>query len=116
MKFKLDENLPVELLSTLREAGHEADSVHDEGLVGKPDPEILRQARAEERILLTMDKGIGDIRAYRPDQYAGIVLFRPPSSGRRAVFDFVGQNLQKVLDLDLRGRLVVVSGTGVRTR
>lgn len=116
MKFKLDENLPVEILSTLRDAGHEADSVHDEGLVGMPDPQILARVKAEERILLTMDKGIGDIRAYRPDQYAGIVLFRPPSSGRRTVFDFVRQNLQKILDLELRGRLVVVSGTGVRTR
>jgi len=116
MKFKLDENLPVEILSTLRGAGHEADSVHDEGLVGMPDPQILARVKVEERILLTMDKGIGDIRAYRPDQYAGIVLFRPPSSGRRTVFDFVSQNLQKILDLELRGRLVVVSGTGVRTR
>lgn len=43
MKFKLDENLPVELLSTLRDAGHEADSVHDEGLVGMPDSQILAQ-------------------------------------------------------------------------
>ena len=87
MQFKLDENLPVELLLILREAGQEADSVHDEGLVGMPDSEILAQAKGEGRILLTMDKGIGDIRAYRPDHYAGIILFRPPSSGRRRVFE-----------------------------
>lgn len=43
-------------------------------------------------------------------------LFRPPSTGRQTVFDFVSQNLKKILDLELRGRLVVVSGTGVRTR
>ena|SRR5215210_4164186 len=116
MRFKLDENLPVELLSTLREAGQEADSVQDEGLVGASDPEILERVKAEGRILLTMDKGVGDIRAYQPDQYAGIVLFRPPSTGRQTVFDFVSQNLKKILDLELRGRLVVVSGTGVRTR
>jgi hypothetical protein len=30
VKFKLDENLPVDLVSDLREAGHDADSVLDE--------------------------------------------------------------------------------------
>lgn len=36
MKFKLDENLPVDLVSDLRQAGHDADSVPDEGLTGAP--------------------------------------------------------------------------------
>ena len=37
MRFKLDENLPVELLDDLRAAGHEADGLPDEGLIGAPD-------------------------------------------------------------------------------
>jgi len=32
VKFKLDENLPVELATDLRERGYDADTVHDEGL------------------------------------------------------------------------------------
>ena len=83
MRFKLDENLPLEIIPVLRQAGQEADSVHDEGLTGAPDPELLLRMKEEHRILLTMDKGIGDVRTYRPDQYAGIVLFRPPGSGER---------------------------------
>ena len=36
MRFKLDENLRVELLDDLRAAGHEADGLRDEGLIGAP--------------------------------------------------------------------------------
>ena len=35
MKFKLDENMPAEIVTDLRAAGHEADSVTEEGL-GEP--------------------------------------------------------------------------------
>jgi hypothetical protein len=116
MRFKLDENLPIEILENLREAGHDADSVHDEGLDGAPDPVVLSRARDEGRIVLTLDKGIGDVRAYQPTQYRGIVLFRPPSSGRATTLAFLRQHLPGVLSLDLDGRLTVVTATGVRTR
>ena len=38
MRFKLDENLPVELVTDLRDLGHDADTVADEGLRGAADP------------------------------------------------------------------------------
>jgi hypothetical protein len=34
MKFKVDENLPVEAAVLLREAGHDAATVHDQNLRG----------------------------------------------------------------------------------
>jgi len=55
MKFKLDENLPHEIADAFQDSGHEVDTVQSEGLVGAPDVEILGHARAEDRILLTMD-------------------------------------------------------------
>jgi predicted nuclease of predicted toxin-antitoxin system len=116
VKFKLDENLPVEILEDLRRAGHEADSVPDEKLTGEPDPVILATARAEGRILLTLDKGIGDVRSYRPDSYPGIILFRPNGSGRNAVLDFVRRRLPEILELELGGRLTVVTGSSIRRR
>jgi hypothetical protein len=116
LRFKLDENLPTELLAELRQAGHEADSVHAEGLAGSPDQMVLQHARFEGRILLTMDKGVGDLRAYNPRDYPGIVLFRPPASGRGAALAFACRHLPEILQLDLEGRLLVVSGTGIRTR
>src|ERR1017187_4656021 len=40
MRFKLDENLPVELVTDLRDLGHDADTVADEGLRGAADPQL----------------------------------------------------------------------------
>lgn len=116
MIFKLDENLPTELLEELRKAGHGADSVDDEGLAGTPDKSLLAVVQAEGRILLTLDKGIADIRQFPPQDYAGIVVFRPPTAGRISVFDFVRKRLPKVLEIELRGKLLVVSQNSLRLR
>lgn len=62
MRFKLDENLPLEIIQDLRGAGHDIDSVYDEGLAGAVDEAIVAIAIREKRILLTMDKGLGDLR------------------------------------------------------
>lgn len=58
MRFKLDENLPAELVDDLRAAGHEADTLHGEGLIGAPDEAILERVKLERRVLLTVDKGM----------------------------------------------------------
>ena len=56
MKFKLDENLPLELVMDLRRLGHDADTVTDEGLRGAADPVVVDAAFAADRILFTLDK------------------------------------------------------------
>jgi hypothetical protein len=116
MNFKIDEHLPAELASDLRTAGHDADTVVDEGLAGASDFVLMNRTRQESRVLLTMDKGIADVRKYPPDQYAGIVLFRPATLGRGASLAFVRRHLPALLAQELRGRLLVVSESGIRLR
>lgn len=76
MRFKLDENMPADLAVRLREAGHDAESVADEGLSGAADSPVLAAATAERRILMTFDLDFADVRHYPPGTYAGIVVFR----------------------------------------
>ncbi|MGE3269414.1 MAG: DUF5615 family PIN-like protein [Chloroflexota bacterium] len=116
MKIKLDENLPIELCNDLRALGHDADTVLDEGLAGSPDSTILERVQAERRTLWTMDKGIADVRQYPPHLYDGIVLFRPNSNGRGAVLAFVRQRLSQILEMDLVGRLLIISDQSFRLR
>jgi len=116
MKFKLDENLPLELVEDLQRLGHDADSVYSEGLVGHPDPDILTAAKSENRILLTMDKGVADVRRYPPTEFAGVVLLRCSKAGRQALLDFIRPNLLRILNFDLPGHLLVVSESGLRYR
>ncbi len=116
MRFKLDENLPLEIVADLRTAGHEIDSVYEQRLAGAPDEAILAAAHRERRILLTMDKGIGDLRRLASSSFSGIVLFRPRATGRRTTLEFVRRHLPAVLHSDLEGRLVIVSEGGLRIR
>ncbi len=116
MRFKLHENLPVELVRDLRTAGHDAQTVPEKGLMGATDSVLTERARVERRVLLTMDEGIADPRIYPPKQYAGLILFRPSSSGRGAVLSFIRRHLPSILRIDPAGRLLIVSERGIRTR
>ena len=76
MKFKLDENLPASAAAILASAGHDADTVIAEHLAGASDPDVVTAASAVGRVLITLDRGMGDIRAYPPGSHAGIVVLR----------------------------------------
>jgi predicted nuclease of predicted toxin-antitoxin system len=51
MRIKLDENLPIALVGTLTQLGHDTDSVQEEGLQGASDPDVWAAAQAAERFL-----------------------------------------------------------------
>ncbi|MCI0401630.1 MAG: DUF5615 family PIN-like protein [Gammaproteobacteria bacterium] len=53
MKFKIDENLPVEIAALLQEAGYDATTILDQELGGSADPRIASACRNEDRALVT---------------------------------------------------------------
>jgi predicted nuclease of predicted toxin-antitoxin system len=44
MKIKLDESLPSSLVEDLSALGHDVDTAPNEGLGGRPDPDVWRAA------------------------------------------------------------------------
>lgn len=116
MKLKLDENLPQDLADYLTRHGHDVDTVPDEGLAGADDAAVLRAASSEDRMLLTLDRGFGDVRAYPPGSRPGIVVLRPISQDTETISGLVGRLLD-VGGLEvLRGCTVVVEPERVRIR
>jgi predicted nuclease of predicted toxin-antitoxin system len=53
MRIKLDENLPSGLSDQLKELGHDADTVAQEGLIGSDDETLWLAAQAAERFFIT---------------------------------------------------------------
>src|SRR4051794_30448772 len=100
MKSKVDENLPAEIVADLRDAGQDTDTVTDQGMTGVTDPVLLARIQAEWRARLTLDKDIANVRAYPPQQYAGIVLFRPHTADRMTVLTLMRHYLSSLLLLD----------------
>ena len=77
MRFKIDENLPVDAAESLRDAGHDALTIDDQQMVGDSDPKIAAVCQSEQRAIVTLDLDFSDIRAYPPGEYHGLVVLRP---------------------------------------
>jgi predicted nuclease of predicted toxin-antitoxin system len=65
MRFKVDENLPMEVPQLLREAGHEATTVLDQHLGGVDDLTIASICQQEGRALVTLDLDFSDMQRMR---------------------------------------------------
>ena len=59
---KVDEDLPADIASLLRAAGHDAMTVHVQGHTGVPDDQLWPKIQQEQRMLFTADKGFANAR------------------------------------------------------
>jgi predicted nuclease of predicted toxin-antitoxin system len=100
MRAKLDENLPVEAVELLLDAGWTCDTVRDEGLGGAEDPKVGATCRAEGRVLFTLDLDFSDIRTYPPSEYVGIVVLRPAEPSRRMVLQMLADHQLWIVEPD----------------
>ena len=76
MRFKVDENLPIEAADLLQQAGHDAVTVPGQGLGGQADPDIASICQREGRALVTLDTDFAGIRAYPPRDFPGLIVLR----------------------------------------
>lgn len=116
MRFKVDENLPVQCVDLLRAAGHDALSVPDQGLAGAPDPQVAHACKDEQRVLVSLDLDFADIRTYPPSESGGIIVFRLRSQDAATlcqVFDRLLAILPKESPV---GKLWIVEEGKVRVR
>lgn len=116
MRIKLDENLPTDAKTYIASIGHDVDTVADEGLTGVPDHVVVAAATRDERLLITLDRGVGDIRKFPLGTHAGIAVLRLDTFGRTAVNDSIARLLAFEHVEQLAGCVVVVRGHLVRVR
>ena len=77
---------------------------------------VLAAAGGEGRMVFTLDRGFGDIRAYPPGTHPGIVVFRVDDQSAPAVISAVMELLDGH-DLDaLAGAITIVQGRVLRIR
>jgi len=116
MKFKTDENIPLEAVDLLRAVGHDAFSVFDQSLAGQPDDRIASVCQQEERVLTTLDTDFADIRTYPPADYPGIVVLRLANQSAPQVTRVLRRLLEVLRTHDCRGQLWIVERERIRTR
>lgn len=76
MKFLADMGISPRVVVALRERGHEASHLQEQGLGTLPDGEILAKARAEGRVLLTHDLDFGELLAASGGALPSVIIFR----------------------------------------
>jgi predicted nuclease of predicted toxin-antitoxin system len=116
MRFKVDENLPLEIADLLRTRGHDASTVGEEGLGGVADPAVAAVCRVEQRAIVTLDLDFSDIRQYPPENYAGIIVLRPHVQMIPVVMRMMTRAVVLFDQEPLEGRLWIVDDHRVRIR
>lgn len=114
MKIKLDENLPVRLVSVLSQHGHDVDTVPDEHLSGRPDLEIWQAVGKEDRFLITQDLDFSDTRQFAPGTHAGLLLVRLREPGAHALTEAISAAAAEIADWG--GCFVVLTENKVRIK
>lgn len=115
-KFKIDENLPIEVADMLQQAGYEAATVYDQRLVGAVDPEIAKVCQTEKRALVTLDLDFADIRVHPPHDYSGIIVMRLKQQDKPYVLDIVARWIKALPDEPLAEHLWIVDDNKIRIR
>lgn len=76
MRFLADMGVDVRVVTWLRDHGHDAVHLRDEGLQRLPNGEIFAKAIAEGRVVVTFDLDFGEIAALARGRRASVVVFR----------------------------------------
>lgn len=115
MKFKIDENLPIEAALMLENNGHSAETVYSEGIQGCPDPALAVHCRQEKRILITLDVGFSNIVNYPPGTTEGIIVIRIGVLNKGSIIEAIEQLIPN-LNMFVIGDLWIVEKERIRIR
>ena len=58
----------------LRGAGHDVETVRDEGLTGASDDRLFEACVSEKRTLITLDRDFAQVPRFPPERSAGVVV------------------------------------------
>jgi len=116
MKFKIDENLPIEAAEMLRQAGHDVLTVFDQNMSGEADAQIALVCQSEGRVIVSLDLDFADIRTYPPRDFAGLIVLRLKQQDKIHVL-WIFERLLKALSSEpVEKRLWIVDENRIRIR
>ena len=114
MHLLADENIPLPVVSALREEGHDVSWI---GTVepGIDDQAVLQRAHDEERVLVTFDKDFGTLIFQKDGSLpAGLLLFRLPPLSKDDLVQFMVETIAERSDWD--GHFAVIEHDRIRMR
>jgi predicted nuclease of predicted toxin-antitoxin system len=116
MRFLADMGVSSGVVEWLRNHGHDAKHLRDEGLHRMPNGEIFAKAIHENRIIITFDLDFGEIVALAKGKTASVILFRLHNTRTSHLLDRLSAVLKDSASALEEGAVVVVEESRHRVR
>jgi predicted nuclease of predicted toxin-antitoxin system len=116
MKFKIDENLPIDVSLILKDFGYDSITIIDQNLSGAEDQKIAQVCERENRILITLDIHFSDIRRYPPSQFPGIIILRLIRQDKYQILQMMRKIIKLLNKEKIDRKLWIVSENKIRIR
>jgi predicted nuclease of predicted toxin-antitoxin system len=116
MRFLADMCVDVRVVEWLREQGHDAIHLRDEGLHRMPNGDIFKKGIKEDRVIITFDLDFAEIAALTRGKKTSVVLFRLKNTRVPNVISHLSKVIQESMDDFEKGAVVVVEEFRHRVR
>lgn len=116
MRFLADMGVSPRTVEWLRQQGYDAVHLIEEGLERLPDKDIIQKARAESRIILTIDLDFGYLMAISQAKLPSVIIFRLDNASREVVESKLSNVLNACSEELIGGVLISVSENAFRVR
>lgn len=116
MKILADHCVYGQTIELIRAQGHQVLTLKELGRADQPDLQVLALAQSLDAVLVTTDKGFGNILAYPPERYGGIVLLRITPTSQQRIHQVLQDFLKTHKQETLRQTLVVIDVRTYRIR
>ncbi|MFQ5796755.1 MAG: DUF5615 family PIN-like protein [Candidatus Bipolaricaulia bacterium] len=118
--FLADESFPDPVADLIESWGYSVKKARDVGLSGAKDPQVFEVAQETGWILLTADKGFGDIRIYPPSIHVGVIVLRitpgDVAEGMIKLHTVLQRLLEETREQEYSGTLFIVDRNKYRKR
>lgn len=116
MRFLADMGVSPLTVAALRQAGHDAVHLRDDGLQRLSDELIFEKARQEDRVVLTFDLDFAEIVARTRASLPSVILFRLRTARPDQVTALLFRVLPEIENRLSGGAVVTIEPAGYRWR
>lgn len=113
-KILADECINTDIIIALQEHGFNILAAKVAGLSGKSDEDVFGFAQKSKRILLTFDRGFGDIFRFNIRQSFGVIILLIHNISKAEIVNIPLAFFSMLTKRNLEGKLVIISKRKIR--